>query len=99
MRCWQCGRPNDPAVEGCGWCGVWLVKLRADRVPAPLRGLLGLARRWGIGDDGYRSEAMEWANPSQLRALVAAMDAVDDPGNGWSVPKQIANPPCRSIWL
>jgi hypothetical protein len=90
MHCWQCGRPNDPADEVCGWCGVWLVDLRADRVPAPLRGLLGLARRWGIGDDGYRSQAVARASPSQLRALVAAVDGVDDPAWDWLVGPEAA---------
>jgi hypothetical protein len=85
MRCWQCGKPNDPAQDSCRWCGVWLVELRGDRVPSPLQGLLALARRWGISDDGYRWEAVERASPSQLRALVAAVDAVDDPAWDWLI--------------
>jgi hypothetical protein len=94
MRCWQCGKPNDQGADSCRWCGVWLVQLRADRVPAPLRGLLGLARRWGINDDGYRWEAVERASPPQLRALVAAIDAIDDPAWEWLVgPEADRQPP------
>jgi hypothetical protein len=100
MRCWRCGKPNDPAAPSCGWCGVWLVELRGDRVPAPLRALLGLAKRWGISDDGYREQAVDRASLSQLRALVAAVDGVDDPpGIGWSAPKQSASPRCPNTWL
>ena len=62
MRCWQCGKPNDPAADSCGWCGVWLVELRGDRAPAPLRGLLGLAKRWGTSDDSYREQAVDRAS-------------------------------------
>src|SRR6266702_1733194 len=36
MSCWQFGKPNDQAAESCSWCGVWLVDLPPDRVPAPL---------------------------------------------------------------
>jgi hypothetical protein len=67
------------------WPGCGAGRARPDRVPAPLRGLLGLARRWGISDDGYRWEAVERASPSQLRALVAAVDAVDNPAWDWLV--------------
>jgi hypothetical protein len=98
MGCWQCGKPNDPAADSCGWCGVWLVDLRPDRVPAPLRGLLALARRWGINDDGYRWE-VERASPSQLRALVAAVDAVDDPAWDWLVGPEAERQPLLPEYL
>jgi hypothetical protein len=52
QTCWSCGRDNGDRSCTCGWCGVWLIELNPDAVPAAVRSLLPLARRWGISDDG-----------------------------------------------
>jgi len=77
QKCWSCGRDNGDQWSACGWCGVWLIELRSDAVPSAVRGLLPLARRWGIGDDGYRDAAVAEADAATLAALVAAVDAID----------------------
>ena len=38
------------------------MELRGDRAPAPLWGLLWLAKRWGTSDDGYREQAVDRAS-------------------------------------
>jgi hypothetical protein len=99
MRCWQCGKPNDPAADSCGWCGVWLVELRGDRAPAPLWGLLGLAKRWGTSDDGYREQAVDRASRRSCehcggrgRRRRSAWD--------WMVGPEVERQPrCPNTWL
>ena len=88
MRCWQCGKPNDPAADSCGWCGVWLVELRGDRAPAPLWGLLWLAKRWGTSDDGYREQAVHRASRRSCEHWWRPWTPSTIPhGIGWSVPR------------
>lgn len=48
------------------------------RVPSELRSLLPWAERWGIGDDGYREEAIESATTDDLAALARCLDDVPD---------------------
>ena len=84
QKCWSCGRDDGGQSSACGWCGVWLIELRSGAVPSAVRGLLPLARRWGIGDDGYRDAAVAEADAETLAALVAAVDAIDDAAlYGW----------------
>jgi hypothetical protein len=84
QKCWSCGRDNGDQSSTCRWCGVWLIELRSDAVPSAVRGLLPLARRWGISDDGYRDAAVAEADAETLAALVAAVDAIDDAAlHGW----------------
>jgi hypothetical protein len=78
QKCWNCGRDNGHRSCTCGWCGVWLIELSPDAVPAAVRNLLPLARRWGISDDGYRDSAVARADAETLATLVAAVDAIDD---------------------
>jgi hypothetical protein len=47
--------------------------LAPGRVPEPVRPLIPLAERWGIGDDGYRDEAVEAASPTELDELLDAL--------------------------
>src|SRR2546423_12876719 len=75
--CWCCGR-RDGGQESCSWCGVWLVELDPVTVPASLRLLLTPARRWGIGDDGYRVNAVEAADRVDLVGIVDAVESVSD---------------------
>lgn len=48
------------------------------KVPEGLAGLLPLAERWGIGDDGYRVAAVEAASDQDLLELIAALDTIDE---------------------
>jgi hypothetical protein len=93
VSCWQCGRPNVSSDASCAWCGVWLVELDAsvaEHVPA----LLPLARRWGIADDGYRSDAVRSASDTQLRAIVSAVGSAPDALWDWlASPEQATNHP------
>jgi hypothetical protein len=77
LNCWRCHRVSPADEAACGWCGVWLVDLDPGRVPAPLRSLLGPARRWGICDDVVRVDAIDDAAPPELDDLVQAVDGVD----------------------
>src|SRR5690606_3705199 len=54
---WRNCAKSWTGTDTCGWCGVWLAELDSGHVPPAARPLLGLARRWGIPDDGYRSKA------------------------------------------
>jgi hypothetical protein len=56
---------------------VWLAELRPEVVPSTVSSLLPLARKWGISDDGYRSEAIDKADADTLAAIVTAIDATD----------------------
>ena len=57
--------------------------LDPDRMPAAARPLIPMAERWGIGDDGYREEAVDQATPDELRKLVASLDGVEDGFSEW----------------
>jgi hypothetical protein len=57
-------------------------KLDPARVPSALSSLLPLAEKWGIGDDGYRVQALENATDEELRELVGCLDTIDD-GELW----------------
>ena len=92
-RCWNCGgQERETSAESCGWCGVWLADLRPDAVPPECRPLLRTALRWGINDDGYRSQAVEQADRASLIDLVASVDTVPENSlYGW-----LAGPESRS---
>lgn len=92
--CWSCGNPAA-ADDACRWCGVWLVELDARRVPPALGELLPLARRWGIGDDGYRSAAVEAATPAERTEIVAAVDRLDAALDEWLVGPAADDSPTR----
>jgi hypothetical protein len=47
-------------------------RLNTAKVPADLRDLVPLAQRWGIGDDGARSEQVEKATAAERSELRAA---------------------------
>jgi hypothetical protein len=53
-------------------------------MPETVRPLLSLAREWGIHDDVERSLRVGDASLDQLRAIVAAVDAIpEDDLYGW----------------
>ena len=52
------------------------------QVPEPLRYLIPLAERWGIGDDFERVAAVKAASDAERAALVAAVD--DAPEGLWN---------------
>lgn len=74
--CWHCAQPSDDN-KTCKWCGVWLIELDPERVPLAARPLLGLARRWGIPDDGYRSDAVAGASRDELEEIIRALREAD----------------------
>lgn len=94
--CWSC-RQQSTDVETCAWCGVWLADLDPRQVPPAARPLLPLARRWGIGDDGYRSTAIEHADRTELEAIVQAVsDDANDEVDRWLIgPEADAPAPSR----
>jgi hypothetical protein len=63
------------------------------KVPAPLRPLLPVAEKWGIGDDFEREAAVDAASPQELEALVHSIDAItDDDLYGWLAGPESYNP-------
>ena len=75
--CWNCAQAST-GTDTCGWYGVWLAELDSGHVPPAALPLLGLARWWGIPDDGYRSEAVVRASRDELEAILLALH--DDDG-------------------
>jgi hypothetical protein len=49
------------------------VPLDPSHVPMAVRPLIPLAERWGIGDDGYRDQAVHAAAPAELEELLDAL--------------------------
>lgn len=97
--CWSCHRPVESPTESCLWCGVWLDALDASVVPALLVPLSDLARQWGIGDDGYRDDAVYSANCAALETLVAQVDTTPDDAWDWLIgPEAHAEHPSKE-WI
>jgi len=63
--------------QACSVTGVTVHAVALDRsaVPEPLRALVRLAERWGIGDDYDRSLAVENASPDERQVLIEAAAA------------------------
>ena len=76
--CWHCAHPVAREDDACGWCGVWLIDLDPAAVPPAVAHLLPLARRWGIGDDSYRSASVETASDAELDSMLNAMARAPD---------------------
>jgi hypothetical protein len=69
------------------------MKLNQENVPKPLRPLLPIAERWGIGDDFDREAAVAKASRSELESLVRCIDGIsDDDLFGWLSGAQAMNP-------
>lgn len=81
MLCWHCRNRDLFDDDTCRRCGVWLIELRDDNVPASIVPLLSLARRWGIPDDGYRWGSVERATERDLDSVITAVD--DAPNELW----------------
>jgi hypothetical protein len=86
--CWRCDYETESA--SCERCGVWVVAFDASTVPEPVRSLLPLARRWGIPDDGYRSEEVDAASEAELAELTAAAAAAPEQLWDWLVSDSAA---------
>jgi hypothetical protein len=68
------------------------VAVDANDVPEALRFLIPFAERWGVGDDGYRDEAVMLASSEERQAVIDAVShAPDDELSGW-----LAGPESRS---
>lgn len=80
--CWNCSNPVN-AVDACRWCGVWLIELDPAKVPEAFRPLLLVARRWGIGDDGYRWDAVHAASADDLSEITEAVDRAGEALYDW----------------
>ena len=48
--------------------------MNKNNIPNKLRHLVDHAKKWGIGDDGYRDEQIENASNEELKSLVALFD-------------------------
>jgi hypothetical protein len=70
-------------------------QLDPSKVPTAVVPLLPLAERWGEGDDGLREQMVDAASDGELRAMVLAVDAVDDASlYGWLAgPESYRSPP------
>ncbi len=69
--------------QTCGWCGVWLIELDPGRVPEAFGTLLPFARRWGIGDDGHRWDAVQTASTAERSEITMAVDHAGDALYDW----------------
>jgi|GEM_PF-3274059 len=54
-----------------------LIKIDKNNVPEKLHHLIPLVQKWGIGDDGYRDEAVANANATELMELVSSISDED----------------------
>jgi hypothetical protein len=54
-----------------------LLKIDKDKVPEKLHHLIPLVQKWGIGDDGYRDEALTNANITELIELTTSISDED----------------------
>lgn len=52
--------------------------LNPGNVPVQLRGLIPLARQWGIPDDVYRINAVEFATAEQLAMLAGCFGSAEE---------------------
>lgn len=48
--------------------------MRIENIPTELRHLIDQAKKWGIGDDGYRDEQIELATTEELKSLISIFD-------------------------
>jgi hypothetical protein len=85
--------PVDAGEDACRWCGVWLIRFDPMRVPEPFRSLLPVARRWGIGDDGYRWDAIEAASAADLSVITEAVDRGGDALYDWLAGSEAVGTP------
>ena len=86
-----CERVSAPSSESRS-------ELSAANLPEHLRGLLPLAKKWGIGDDVERTEALKRASGEELKALRGAVQThgaaitqwLDSFGSGALMPDEAA---------
>jgi tetratricopeptide (TPR) repeat protein len=67
-----------------------------ESVPAELHPLIPLAQRFGIGDDGYRGDAVERASPRERQALVRETEALAAAAQAWVGQHPIARMPAAA---
>lgn len=86
-----CERVSAPSSESRS-------ELSAANLPEHLRGLLPLAKKWGIGDDVERTEALKRASGEEIQALRGAVKThgaaithwLDSFGSGAVMPDEAA---------
>lgn len=93
--CWHCSKPVEVDADACVWCGVWLNELQPGAVPAAFVALLPIARRWGIGDDGYRWDAIKAASVEERREITEAVDGAGDELDDWLAGPAAEGTPTR----
>lgn len=69
------------------------VDFSPDDVPARLRDLVPLAKKWGINDDLIREDLVARAAPEDRRELKAAVSAVEDELDDWLAGPEGSGPP------
>ena len=67
--------------------------------PAAFRHLVALARRWNIGDDGYRWAAVKQASAEERSELVAGVVAVEDELLAWLTGPEADRRPFTATYL
>ncbi|MFT4557771.1 MAG: hypothetical protein ACI92S_003144 [Planctomycetaceae bacterium] len=58
-------------------------KLDAERVPPEFRRLIPLAEKYGVSDDGYRSEMLESLDDEERNELATFLAEYDDALDAW----------------
>jgi len=66
-------------------------KLDSEKVPEPFRHLIPLAEKYGISDDGYRSDLIESLGEAELQECAAFLDSYDAVLDDW-----LAGPEARA---
>lgn len=76
------------------------MSLDPTHIPEPLRSLLPMAEKWGIGDDFEREDALNKASSWELEKLVHSIDHIsDDDLFGWLAGKESYNPSPSTEYL
>lgn len=68
------------------------IRLDPQHVPEPLRVLIPLAEKWGIGDDMLRIDAVRKAPPAEVAHLKKIIAQYDDLFDEWLAGSEAQNP-------
>lgn len=73
--------------------------LNAQNVPEPLRVLISLAEKWGIGDDMLRAGFVSKAPPEEVAELRRVVASYDDELDKWLAGPEAQKPPFSPEYL